>query len=332
MRRVVPAVVVLVLALAFGGGCGGGGSGGGPSGAGWTMLDVGRPIGAQDIIAVGARLLLSTNLGVFASDDDGKTWQTSNTGLTSGIGVGNMALVGTQVFAEGDDGRYVSADQGASWTPIAATGLPTTAGVLTSLVVDGDLYVGMNAGSHDPGISGGLFKSSDAGATFVAASTGLPQDEGISGLAATASMLYSAPLATVGRSADSGATWQTSTLPAPGNVLSVATVGDTVLAGTAAGDVFSSPDGTTWTAAESGLPTGGPPIDVLWTYAGKIYASSPGNTGVLFGVYVTSDAGTTWAALNDGFGAAPPYALAFAVQGGFLFAATEIDGVWRRRL
>jgi hypothetical protein len=295
------------------------------------MLDVGHPIGAQDIIVVGTRVLLSTNLGVFTSDDDGTTWHASNGGLAAGTGVGNMAQVGAKIFAEADDGRYVSTDQGANWMPTAATGLPTTSGVLTSLVVGSDLYVGMNAAPHDPGISGSLFKSSDAGATFSAASTGLPQDQAVSGLASENGTIYCAPLATVGRSTDAGATWQTSTLPTPGNVLQVATVGGTVLAGTTPGDVFSSPDGTTWTAAEGGLPQGAP-IDLLYVNAGKVYASSPGINGVLFGIYVSSDSGGHWTQFNEGFGPGPPYAVAMAAHGDFLFAATELDGVWRRHL
>jgi photosystem II stability/assembly factor-like uncharacterized protein len=295
------------------------------------MLSVGHPIGAQDIIAVGSRLLLSTNLGVFVSDDEGTSWHPSNVGLTSGIGVGNMVQVGSKIFADADDGRYVSADQGATWTPIAATGLPTSSSVLTSLVVGSDLFVGMNAPSHDPGISGALFKSSDGGATFAAASSGLPQDQPVSSLANGGSSIYCAPIALVGTSTDAGATWQTSVLPLAGNVLQVATVGATVLAGTAPGDVFSSFNGATWTAAESGLPKGAP-IDLLYVNAGKVYASSPGINGVLFGVYVSSDSGAHWTALNDGFGPAPPYAVAMVAHGGFLFAATDLDGVWRRSL
>ena len=326
---VLCAAGVFALAACGGGGGGDGGASGG--GTGWTMLEVGHPIGSQDIIAIGSRLLVSTNLGVFSSDDEGVSWHSSDVGLTAGTGVGNMVQVGSKIFADADDGRYVSADQGSTWSPTAATGLPTTAGVLTSLVVGSDLYVGMNAGSHDPGISGALFKSSDGGATFAAASSGLPQDQAVSSLATGGGNIYCAPLDSVGRSTDAGATWQTSTLPSPGNVLQVATVGGTVLAGTAPGDVFSSADGTTWTAAESGLPKGAP-IDLLYVDAGKVYASSPGINGVLFGVYVSSDSGAHWTALNDGFGPAPPYAVAMVAHGGFLFAATELDGVWRRRL
>jgi hypothetical protein len=312
-----------LAALALGG-CGGGASGG-TSGSGWGKLNIGQPVVAQDIIVVGSRLVLSTNQGVLVSNDDGQTWYQSVSGLQVDS-VGTMVAVESVIFAEANDGRYVSNDQGDTWTSAAAMGLPTDTSIVTALAVGKDLFVGMNAPSP-----GALFKSSDWGMTFAASSTGLPQNEAVSGLATDGNNIYSVPMLSVGRSSDSGATWQTSMLPTPDNVLQVAAVGGAVLAGTAGGAVFSSPDASTWTAADNGLPSGAP-IDLLFADAGKVYASSSGATGIVFGVYVSSDLGAHWTAFNEGFGADPPHALAMASHGGYLFVVAEIDGVWRRKL
>ena len=73
--------------------------------------------------------------------------------------------------------------------------------------------------------------------------------------------------------------------------------------------------------------------DALFPDAGNAYASGYGTGSVdPFGVYVSSDAGATWTALNDGFDPVLPLVVAFAAKDGFLFAATASDGIWRRPL
>jgi hypothetical protein len=172
--------------------------------------------------------------------------------------------------------------------------------------------------------------------TFDPSSAGLPQDQGINAFA-SAGVSYCAVSSGVGKSTDNGATWVLNALPTTSSVLSIVTVGGTVLAGTADGSLYASPDGASWTLAGVGLPSGGS-IDALFTDAlfpdvGKAYASGTDSGGVnAFGVYVSSDAGASWTALNDGFDAGLPFVVAFAVKDGFLFATTVGDGIWRRPL
>jgi hypothetical protein len=50
------------------------------------------------------------------------------------------------------------------------------------------------------------------------------------------------------------------------------------------------------------------------------------------GVFVSTDDGASWTQFNDGFSIAPPYVVAFSVHAGFMFGATELRGIWRRKL
>jgi photosystem II stability/assembly factor-like uncharacterized protein len=322
---------VLVLATTAIAACGGGGKGPGTgTGTGWTLVDS-KQLGSYDIIVAGSRLVVAGGQGIVVSDDDGATWAPSNGGFAIATPVYDLVAVGSTILADAYDGLYASVDQGTTWARVPAVGLPTTASIYTSFVVGSDVLVGMNAPSTDVGISGTLFKTSDAGATFSASSSGLPQDEPVTAFATAGSAIYCAPKTGVGLSADGGATWQLNPLPTTSNVLQVATVAGTVLAGTADGILYTSADGVSWSLAGDGLPPS-EPIDVLYTNAGKAYTSSPGGNGNPSGVYVSSDAGATWTPLNDGFDAVPPYVVAFAVKDGSMFAATELGGIWRRPL
>jgi hypothetical protein len=314
------------LALA---GCGSNPAAPGPGSGAWRQVDT-ELLNGIGVTAVGSRLLAASVDGLLASDDDGATW--SKPLGTPPLGyLTDLATVGTSVLAASDEGLFLSTDQGTSFAPVAAVGLPTSVGIYTSIVVGGDLLVGMNTPSQDPGITGGLFRTSDAGATFTASSTGLPQDRAVPSLAIGGGALYCSFVAGVGRSTDAGVTWQPSTLPGPGNVLQVAAVGGEIVAGTSLGTIFGSPDGVTFSAVGAGLPAGAP-IDVLYENAGNLYASTPGNLTVPPGVLVSTDGATSFAPLNDGFGATPPYVVAFVAAGGYLVGVTESAGIWRRAL
>jgi hypothetical protein len=49
-------------------------------------------------------------------------------------------------------------------------------------------------------------------------------------------------------------------------------------------------------------------------------------------VFVSTDGGTSFTPLNDGFGSTPPYVVAFFAAGGYLVGVTESAGIWRRPL
>ena len=119
-------------------------------------------------------LLVGTNMGVDRSLNGGKTWK--SVGLTT-VNVTSLAQVGSSVFAGGVPGANpvihntagrtapngvgtlsVSTNEGTTWKPVQAAGLPKN--TIQALAADpaGDLYALLN--------TGGLYKSTDGAKSF----------------------------------------------------------------------------------------------------------------------------------------------------------------------
>jgi photosystem II stability/assembly factor-like uncharacterized protein len=128
---------------------------------------------------------VTTGGGVSRSADDGLTWARSNTGLTV-IGKGptgedvfapivsvrmldGVTLVGTT------SGGFYSTDAGLSWT--ACLGLPG-ASIVDFAGTATELFAASQGGTG----LGGVFRSTDGGATWADASTGLPAGAAARGL------------------------------------------------------------------------------------------------------------------------------------------------------
>jgi photosystem II stability/assembly factor-like uncharacterized protein len=110
---------------------------------------------------------LAYGLGIYKSGDGGDTWNVQNpAGIFTGLGIqkiavldGNVVLVGTT------SGLYRSVDGGTNFgnnSPLFNNGSPTVAGYITDLDVDTALATTVYASVY----GSGLFKSTDAGATF----------------------------------------------------------------------------------------------------------------------------------------------------------------------
>jgi photosystem II stability/assembly factor-like uncharacterized protein len=79
----------------------------------------------EDVLAIGSKLYTATagpNGGVYTSTDNGSSWVSSNSGLSS-TSVNVVEQIREQLIACSDVGPYASYDGGASWTYIG-TGLP----------------------------------------------------------------------------------------------------------------------------------------------------------------------------------------------------------------
>lgn len=90
------------------------------NGTSWTLPLSG--IGAQDknaIVASGSNLCVGTTNGIWISTDGGSIWEHA---LTSGI-ISGLNTKGNEVFAVGQL-PYKSTDNGVTWNPINADGLP----------------------------------------------------------------------------------------------------------------------------------------------------------------------------------------------------------------
>jgi photosystem II stability/assembly factor-like uncharacterized protein len=230
--------------------------------------------------------------GVFKTTDGGASWSAANSGLpTVGIAADGSYLVAgvnllaidpqnTSTLYAGTVGLFKSTDGGASWTE-ADRGLPIGPGGpygLGVLAIDpqtpGTLYAGTNANISQHA-SGGVFESTDGGASWAEADYGLPPFP--NGFYVGARSLVVDPQ-------------NRNTVYAGLNFLGIY------------GGVFKSTDGrASWTEADSGLPTGRwgvsavdslliDPQDPTTAYVGV-------NGG---GVFKTTDAGASWTAVNFG--------------------------------
>lgn len=158
------------------------------------------------------------------------------------------------IHASGSRGMFKSTDSGDSWTPInyglVGSGINGIAAPTANTV-----YAALQGG--------GVYKSTNGGADWAAASTGLPPGEAIlSFFALNASTLYAGTFSSgVYKSTDGGASWSSATTGITTNdirsLFAIQGVSNTIVyAGTNGGGVFQSADGgSTWTAANTGLPS-----------------------------------------------------------------------------
>lgn len=180
-----------------------------------------------------------------------------------------------------------------AWTPTSLTRGDALAFAATDAV--------LLAALHDD-VAGGLYGSTDAGATWTRVSHGLPRDGGITALAAGPSGLYAG---TVGRGVFAGHAegrrWRPADegLPRPCTVLSLAVDGPRVFAGTERHGVYVSDDaGRRWRPLHEGLPLHGR-LAVMALAAGPegVYASHG------FGLHHLAPGAGRWETVRTGLAA-----------------------------
>jgi photosystem II stability/assembly factor-like uncharacterized protein len=187
--------------------------------------------------------------GIYKSVNGGASWTPSNSGMTTFtvLALAINPAAPAVLYAATNIGVFKSTNGGAAWLP-ASTGLP--AEYVYSLAIDptspSTLYAGLN--------SGGIYKSTDAGASWTVSRSGGEVAPLVVDSAAT---VYAAERS-VGllKSTDGGASWVSAQpgLPAAPYALAIdPTTPSTLYAGASDG-VFKSVDGGAhWSAAKTGL-------------------------------------------------------------------------------
>lgn len=218
--------------------------------------------------SVGSDLFAGTRSGVFRSNDKGTTWSSVSTGLPPGTAIWSIAVNGTSLFAgTGGGGIFLSTNSGANWSA-AKTGLPMVAWVYSLAVIDGNLFASVATDGVD---WAGVYHSSNNGATWVAAESGLPTRFIVTCFLGFPNAIRGTNVfaATLGKgvflSTDNGSSWRPVNNPPSAvngdvfrEVLSMATDGTNLFAGTSAGVFLSADKGASWISVDSGLrETGG---------------------------------------------------------------------------
>lgn len=274
------------------------------------------------IVATSTKVYAGTqDHGVYVKDLNGLIWgQTTN--ILNSQRISCMATIGNNVFAGTySTGVYLSTDNGATWAQVK-TGM--TDFQIESFVVSGtNLFAG--TGSK-------VYLSTNFGANWTSASAGLPSNTVIA-LGVNGTSLYAGVWANgVWVSTNNGVGWMQYGTGSPTNYpYSFAFNGSTVYVG--AGKVYSTTDdGNNWNDISGDMPSG-LQIQSLAYINGNLIAGD-NTVNHSFGLYVSSNGGTSWTTINWGL---PNYCAnsitaknGKVITGtcGGIFLSTDAGGKW----
>jgi hypothetical protein len=184
------------------------------------------------------------------------------------------------------------------------------------------------------GVFGGVYVSSDNGASWNGPGTGLPAFGGVSPVYADGTDLWAGAGSGIYHSTDNGATWSDASTGLPpfgGSVTAVTRSGSTLFVGLfSTSSIYKSSDnGAHWSPSSNGVPAGSWCAALLsvgqFVFAGFNYSGN----GLADGVYRSSDDGANWSPVSDGLpGLSTVNQL--AVVGTDLYGSYL--GVWKRPL
>jgi uncharacterized protein (TIGR03437 family) len=271
------------------------------------------PVSPSTLFA-GISPLVPGNPGVFKTTNGGASWTAANSGLKGHanalvIDPSNSAIVYAGIGGVGlGDGMYKSTDGGTTWSAINNGMAPFPRGVHALAIAPSNsavLYMATGGGGND--FKPVVYKSSDGGASWNAASSGLPISTIVSALIvdpSNSATLYAGTVNGVFKSGDGGTSWTAANNGLPVfastylSALAIDPSHPTILYASVglAAAVFKSTDGGgNWTAANSGLPAA-----IVQTLA-----IDPANPATLYaatgvGVFKTTNGGLSWSAANSG--------------------------------
>lgn len=285
-------------------------------GSTWTgphFLPGGRTV--NRLLATPQGTWAGTNAGVFFSTDGGIAWQARNTGLTN-LTVNNLAASGGTVLAStpGEaSGVYRSTNGGATWTP----GDP-------ALFANRDVSVLAAVGPKVfAGGSQVLNYSTDGGATWVGAYN-RPGGQFPMSLCAADGFFYAGlPSGTyLYRTSDMFTGWEAVTgLPQVIGIRKLAVSGTNIAAG--AGMVlFRSTGGAFLAQAGRPFSSGTWEMSKLAFAGSTLWMAVGGSAGTQYGLFRSSDVGTTWTRSQSGIPESEPV-YDFASSGSRLYAGTR---------
>jgi photosystem II stability/assembly factor-like uncharacterized protein len=244
---------------------------------------------------------------------------------------------------------FGSSDGGKSWSKLGDLDLTITTlredhsvGITAIVVSPQDpetIYVATVVGrENDPGELEqqpglGVYKSTDGGRSWQAASNNLPSKQVFTLImdAGNPPVLYAGTLGGVARTADGGQRWEVLNTGLPVKEVRALTIDpnnpQVLYAGTGNAGAFKSTNGgRSWQRVGAGVGAQANvrsiavhPLDSRRVFAADWHT----------GVYYSEDGGQTWTRLNEGLRTRAVNKLAFARDGSVLYAGTEGEGVFR---
>lgn len=259
-------------------------------GRSWTEEDAGITGRISSFAFVGQTAFAATDQGIFRSTDEGRSW----TGVNYVIGARKVSAViarDTLLFAAQGSSVYVSINRGAIWTP----GDPLSTNGITALgTKDNFLFAGTQ--------ENGIYRSTGFGGNWVEV-LAPGRGGGVKAICPVGDFLY-AGIWGVGviRSTDEGESWtKVDSGLTDLYVLSLATDGANLFAGTVSGIFRLGLNGTAWSPVDAGLERMGDGVDASSicvitrpTTGTSVFAATSG------GAFMSDDRGETWKATSAG--------------------------------
>lgn len=322
-------------------------------GASWNLVQNPNVDGfVYNLLFSGNKVIMTSDLGIYESIDDGASWVENNTGLNAlqVLSFGNhnnYLFVGTE-----QQGVFRSSDRGNSWERVN-NGLNSTLLVSSIITTNNAVYLGTGNGVYksvnngnswstvfEPGINKsarvldydngvmatavngeGVYLSTDEGANwYLATNTGLATDVGYNSIEVVGSIIVvSTNNGSVFISKNLGVNWEDITIPGRYiNTTDVQIKNNLLYAATYWGLFTSNDFGENWTLFNNERIV----IEDLVIDSNTIYAATHD------GVYASTGALGRWEPLCVGLGERVVNQL--HINDGFLYAGTFASGVWKR--
>lgn len=253
---------------------------------------------------------------LYKSADNGKNWTAVDQIPYKVISV---SVFGNYIFAGTSKGIYRSADNGVSWTAVN-TGLPFSFAIqeYTSFISDASLFA--NCG-------GIIYYTINSGESWISVTENLGTSP-VDAFAISDNYIIAATWRGIHRSADNGISWSAPNTENK-SIETFAISSNNVVAGASNGFYYSSDNGENWTKAKVSDNYQSPWIECFVNSGKNIYAGAQAN-----GMYYSSDNGMSWSKINDGFEtnkrSISIYSL--AINGNYIYAGSNGDGLWRRKI
>lgn len=258
------------------------------------------------LAAVGHVLLMGSYEGVHRSTD---TLQSAvlSSAAAGFVGVNQIEVFDSLVYAASDSGLFVSRDSGASWSKVATPRRK----VNDAALFRDTLFAATEAG---------LYRSADNGASWL---DPLWPTERFPRLLVRGERLFATTQTDLWRLGPDAAPWTRIHLGMAGQYLDFATLGRTEIIGSNAG-VALSEEGGPWEVAKTSFTPTSPNLQALTHDGNLILAGSDGR-----GAFVSSDRGRTWTMRSHPYQYGGVYGiLANAMHDGIWYSTT-LKGIHR---
>jgi len=284
-------------------------------------VDTGCPFGGyvQTITIAEPQIFIGTNQGgVYRSTDNGASWSQINSGLTN-TDVTALKFSGSNLFAGTSfGGIFRSTNNGANWTEVNS-GLSVL--FINTLAVSGS---NIFAGARYSVTGGGVFLSTNNGNEW--AYVGLTDQE-VYSFAVSGSNLFAGTDAGVFVTTNNGGNWSAVNSGLTEDDIYTLTVSNnTIYAGTSAGVFISDDNGANWTDISSAT-LADKTVQSIAIHQVNIIAGTGG-----YGVYVSTNNGTTWEESDEGLPNSFADIRALSMSSTTLYAGTLFIGAWERPL